>query len=420
MGFWPRVAVDEKQPQRQGGDRIEWFTVSYRTLALAAVALVLLAAALWLVYGQKTPPPPPQPTSVATGSRFERIEGSVQVKRAGTLEWITATKAVILRQNDLVRTGAGSTAEIHFTDGTVFNVRPDSLITIEESSQNPLSRQQRVALSIQSGEANFLTAASNVPGSTTTISTPTVRTTPDRETAGSIQVAESGATGLRIFRGQSAAETKNGQKIALASNQGVNVDAIGKAGATVNLPHVPVLTAPPNQTEVAYPDLQQGVTLLVWNSVPGANGYRVLVDFSPSFARPLYDRQGVRATQLELRALDAGSYYWKVAAVDSTGGEGGFSELWRFALAKTAQSAAQPPPLVIETAELKGNILHVRGRTEAGTNLTVNGERLEVQPDGSFSEFVTFDSGANAVVVVKATSPRGGVAEQRRRVTVAN
>ena len=132
--------MGEKQPQRRGADRIEWFTVSYRTLALAAVALVLLGLAVWLVYGQKTPPPPPQPTSVATGSRFERIEGSVQVKRAGTLEWIPATKAVVLRQNDLVRTGAGSTAEIKFADGFLFNVRPDSLITIEESSQNPLSR----------------------------------------------------------------------------------------------------------------------------------------------------------------------------------------------------------------------------------------------------------------------------------------
>jgi hypothetical protein len=414
------MAADEKQPQRHEEDRIEWFTVSDRTLGLALAALVLAGLAGWLIYGTKPPAPPPTPTSVATGARFERIDGSVQVKRAGTLEWITATRAVILRQNDLVRTGSGSTAEIHFADGFVFNVRPDSLITIEESSQNVLSRQQRVALSIQSGEANFTTAATNVPGSTTTISTPTIRTTPDRETEGSIQVAENGATGLRIFKGQSEAQTKTGERIALASNQGVNVDAGGKAGATLNLPTVPVLTAPPNQTEVAYPDLAQGVTLLVWNSVQGASGYRVLVDFSPSFARPLYDRQGVHKTQLELRALDAGSYYWKVAAVDANGVEGGFSDLWRFALTKAAQSTAPAPPLVIETAELKGNILHVRGRTEAGTNLTLNGERLEVQPDGTFNEFVTFDGGAGASVVVKATSPRGGVAQQTRRVTLAN
>jgi hypothetical protein len=412
------VAPEEKPP-RPSGDRIEWFTVSYRTLALTGGVLVLLGAAGWYLFGKRTPQAPPVPATIETGARFERIDGSVQVKRAGTLEWLTATRAVVLRQNDLVRTGSGATAEIHFADGSVFNVRPDSLITIEESSQNPLSRQQRTALSIQSGEANFTTAPRNVPGSTT-ISTPTVRTTAERETAGSIQVAESGATGVRIFRGQGEAQTRGGQRIALASNQGVNVDAGGAAGATVNLPTVPALTAPPNQTEVAYPDLAQGVTLLVWNAVAGASGYRVMVDFSPGFARPLYDRQGVRATQMELRALDAGSYYWKVAAVDASGVEGGFSDLWRFTLTKAPQSAAPPPPLVLETAELKGNILHLQGRTEAGSRVTLNDERLEVQPDGTFNEFVTFDGGPGATVVVRAVSPRGGTSEQRRRVTVAN
>jgi hypothetical protein len=413
------MAPDEKQPPRQSGDRIEWFTVSYRSLLRVGGALVVLGALGWLLLGRRTPPPPSVPTSIEVGARFQVIEGNVQVKRAGTLEWITATRAVVLRQNDLVQTRSGASAEIHFADGTVFNVRPDSLITIEESSQNPLSRQQRTALSLQSGEASFQTAAQNVPGSTT-ISTPTVRTTADRDTAGNIQVADSGATGVRIFKGQGQAETRSGQKIALASNQGLNVDAGGAAGPTVKLPTVPLLTAPPNLTEVAYPDLAQGVTLLVWNAVPGATGYRVMVDFSPGFARPLYDRQGVRATQMELRALDAGAYYWKVAAVDSAGSEGGFSELWRFTLAKAPPSAAAPPPLSVDAAELKGNILHVRGRTEPGASLTLNGERLEVQPDGTFNEFVTFEGGPGATLLVRATSPRGGSAEQRRRVTVAN
>jgi hypothetical protein len=410
------MAPDEKPP-RSSGDRIEWFTVSYRTLALVGGGLALAVVLYYFVFRQQTPPPPPPPAAIETGARFARIEGNVQVKRAGTLEWITATQAVILRQNDLVQTRPGSSAEIHFADGMVFNVRPDSLITIEESSQNPLSRQQRTALSIESGEANFLTASRN---SSTPISTPTVRTTADRETAGSIQVAESGATGLRIFKGAGEAQTKGGQRIALASNQGVNVDAGGAAGATMSLPTVPALTAPPNQTEVAYPDLAQGVTLLVWNGVLGAANYRVMVDYSPGFARPLYDRQGVRATQMELRALEAGSYYWKVAAVDPAGVEGGFSDLWRFSLTKAPQSTSPPPPLVVEAAELKGNMLRVQGRTEAGSSVTVNGERLEVQEDGTFNEFVTFDGGAGATVVVRATSPRGGAAEQRRRVVAVN
>jgi hypothetical protein len=413
------MASDEKQPPRSNGDRIEWFTVRYRTLALAGGAILLVAALGWVFFLRRTPPPPPPAPEVETGARFERIDGSVQVKRAGTLEWITATRALVLRQNDLVRTGSGATAEILFADGTAFNVRPDSLITIEESSQNPVSRQQRVALSIQSGEANFQTAARNVPGSTT-ISTPTVRTTADRDTAGNIQVAESGATGLRIFKGQGAAETRTGQRIALASNEGVRVDAAGAAGQKTTLPVVPQLTAPSNGTDIAYPDLAQGTTLLLWNAVPGASAYRVLVDFSPSFARPLFDRRTERPTQMELRALEAGSYYWKVAAIGTDGIEGGFSDLWRFTLAKAAASASAPPPLAFEGAEIKGNVLHVHGRTEPGANLSLNGVRLEVQADGSFNEFLTFADGAGATVVLKATGVRGGTAEQRRRVTVAN
>ena len=411
------VTSNQKQP-RQGGDRIEWFTVSYRTLALVGGAVLLLAAVGFFLFGPKAAPPSP-PATVETGARFVKIEGSVQVKRAGTLEWIPASLALVLRQNDLVRTGSGATAEVRLADGGMINVRPDSLMTILESSQNPVSREQRTALAIQSGEASFQTAARGVPGSTT-ISTPTVRATAERDTAGNIQVAEGGATGLRIFRGQGAAETRTGQKIAIGANQGVKVDAAGAAGPTLSLPTVPQLTAPPNQTEIAYRNLADGLTLLMWSPVGGATGYRVLVDFGPSFARPLYDRRVTRATQMELRALDAGSYYWKVAAIGGEGTEGAFSDLWRFTLAEAPPVAAAPPVLVFDTAELKGNVLHVVGRTEPGARLTLDGQRLEVQADGSFNEFVAFGGAAGANVVLKAAGVGGGTTEQRRRVTVAD
>ena len=83
------------------------------------------------------------------------------------------------------------------------------------------------------------------------------------------------------------------------------MDATGAAGPKLALPTVPQLTAPSNGTDIAYPDLAQGITLLLWSAVPDASAYRVMVDFSPSFARPLFDRQATRATQMELRALEA-------------------------------------------------------------------------------------------------------------------
>jgi len=406
------------QPVRE--DRIEWFTVRYRSLLIGGAGLVVVAAvAGWVFLGQRAPAPPPPPQNIETGARFLSIEGSVQVKREGTLEWLDATTAVVLRSNDLVRTGSGATAEILFADETRFGVRPDSLITIEESSQNPVSHQQRVALSIQSGEANFQTASRSMPGETT-ISTPTVRTTADPATVGNIQVDEAGDTGIRIFQGSGRAETTTGQQIRLTSNEGVQVAANGTAGAKTTLPPVPVLTAPPDKTEVAYPDPSRAITLLMWNGVDGAKSYRVMVDYSAAFARPLYDRQGYEGTQMALRGLEISSYYWKVAAVDESGVEGSFSPASSFSLLKAPPSAASPPPLVADTLELRGNILHVRGRTAPGATLTLNDLRIEVQSDGSFNEFVMFEGGGTATVVLRATALNGAVAEVRRPIVVTD
>lgn len=408
---------EEKEPRPRGRDRIEWFTVRYRTLVLAAVAAIALGGLAWVLLAPTSPPPAATTARVETGARFSLIEGSVQVKRAGRLEWQDATKAMVLRQNDLVRTGPGATAEIRFEDTSVFTVRPDSLITIAESTQNPLSREQTVSLTIESGEANFQTPARGVPGSTT-ITTPTVRTTAQRETAGNIQVETSGATGLRIFKGQGEVQTRSGQRVAIGTNEGLRVDAAGAAGAKVALPGVPQLNSPNDRSELLFADVNQGLTLLTWMSVPGAATYRVVVDYSPSFARPLYDRRGHRPTQMEMRGLETGDYFWRVAASDGGGAEGGFSEVWRFTIGKTA-AAATPPPLSLEALEIKGNVLHVRGRTEAGASVTVNGERLDVQADGTFDEFLTFEGGATAILV-RATSARGGTAELRRRAVVVN
>jgi hypothetical protein len=414
------VAPDDNKAPRSVDDGIEWFTVRYRTIAIVGGLLALGAVAAWFVLGLRGGPPTAVPPStVEASAQFVSIEGSVQVKRAGTLEWHTATKEMSLRRNDLVRTGSSGTAEVRFFDGTVFHLRPDSLITVEESLENPASHQGRWALMIQSGEANFQTTARNLPGSNT-ISTPTVRTVTEQETAGNIQVAESGDTGIRIFRGAGRAETRTGQRIDLGANQGVRVDATGSAGQKIALPGVPVLTAPPHLAEVAYPDPKRAITLLVWKEVPAATSYHVLVDFSPTFARPLIDRQGHSASQMELRGLEVGSYFWRVAARDRSGAEGEFSDLWRFALLQAAPTAVSPPPLSVDTVELRGNILHVRGRTEPGASLTLDGQRLDVQADGTFNEFLTYEAGGPAVVVLRSTGLNGGVSERRRPVVVTN
>lgn len=416
------MAPDRKK-QKDKDDLIDWFTVSYRTLYLIAGAIVLLIAAGGYYYVNRIAPAATQPPSTAPpstfGARFNTIEGRVEVRQGGTLEWKTADRNILLTRTDMVRTGSGGSAEIRLADGTLFHLRAESLMTIDESTENPASRVRQGGVTIQSGEANFTTPPRGVTGGATTISTPTVTATAGDDAAGKFTVSDAGNTGIDVYHGQVGGQTKTGQKILLASNEGLRIDATGTAGAKIALPGIPTLLAPPHQAEIAYVDPARSTTLLAWKAVPGATAYHILLDFNVSFTRPVYDRKDWRVgSSMELRGLEVGTYYWKVAAVDKDGVEGSFSDFSRFVVTKPQANTSQtrPPDLVIETVEARGNILQVKGRTEPGASLTVNGQRIDVAGNGTFNEYITLEPGAKPLVVIRATGINGGVSEKTRPV----
>jgi TonB family protein len=107
-------------------------------LYLGLTAAAVLFAVSWAVSAAPLVSAPASPSPRASdAARFERIDGAVQVKRADSPEWVEATHAVVLRADDLVRTGPAADAEIRFADGTLFTLRPDSLIQIEDGDRTP-------------------------------------------------------------------------------------------------------------------------------------------------------------------------------------------------------------------------------------------------------------------------------------------
>jgi hypothetical protein len=416
--------ASDRRPPRVKDDIIDWFTISYKSiyLTVGVVTLVVVGIAYYFYgrVGVTTAPAANVPPPTVTSARFRSIDGTVRVKPVGTFEWLPADGRTVLRRGDLVRTGDGAAAEIQFFDGTTVHVRPDSLITIEETTEDPSTKRRRVAWHISSGEVNFQTARRNVPGSATEVSTPTVRTTTGELTDGGIRVAESGDSDLRIYRGSTEVTTKTGEKVALGASEALKVDASGRAGPKQALPSIPALLAPSHQAEISYPDPTRASTLLVWRPVGGAAGYHVMLDYSAYFNRPLVDSKHTE-TSVEVRGLDPGKYYWRVAAVDKEGLEGAFSDFARFTVSHRGAGgtgSGPPPPLSIEAIEVRANILQVKGRTEPGASLTVNGQRVDVATDGTFNEYILLDKPGRQTVVTRATGLQGGVAEDRRPVVV--
>jgi hypothetical protein len=390
-------------------------TMSSRSLLLAGASLAVAAMSTGLFVGCGRPKPPTPRKTVETGVRFTSIRGKVQVKRVGTLAWIDATLALALRKDDLVSTDKTGTAKLRFADGTEFDVRPDSVIAIFEDFHDLLSRQPHVGLSIQSGEATFQTPTQSGDRK---IDTPGGRTTPDRDTTGSIQVARDGRAAIRIYQGKGRVDPRAGEQVQLGPSEGVQIDAGGKAGPKLSLPEVPMLTAPPDQSTAYYRDPFQATTALTWRRIAGAKSYRVVVDSGATFASPLVDRRVDERTELELQGLAAGTYCWKVAAIDANGSEGGFASAWCFSLLRAEAGVFRPPQLTLGAIELRGTQLHITGRTEPGVTVTVNGERIPVQPDGSFNEHLALERNATAVSV-RATGAGGAVTEQRLPIVVS-
>ncbi len=412
---------------RQPEDEFDWFTVTYKSIYTAVGVVVVLAGAAYYYFflqGQNVTPPPPtmEAAVTVTTARFTTIEGTVKVKRVGTMEWVMADPSMALKKSDLVRTNPSSAAEVTFFDGTVVHVRPDSLITIEETSEDPRSKKRRVAWHISSGEVNFKTVRPNVPGSQTEISTPTVRTTTADSAAGDIRVqADSGETEVKVSQGSTQIVTKTGEVRELSQGKGIRVDTAGKAGPDLVLPGVPTLVAPPHQSEVSYPDPARATTHLHWNAVPDAVAYHLMLDYSAYFNKPIFDRS-IKSSSQPFN-FDVGKYYWRVAAVNKDGIEGPFSEFFRFAVTRPAGAAAgagPPPPLVVDALDVRTNILQIKGRAEPGATVTVNAQRVDVMADGSFNEFITLEKPGRQVVLIRATSINGGVRELRRSVVVGD
>jgi hypothetical protein len=419
------MAQDKDKPRKNSEDLVDWFTVSYRSIYIGVFLLLALASAFGYWYLRKEAPPSaatgPEttPTPAVSTASIVFTEGSVQVKKAGRLEWLAAARDMILHEGDLVRTGGGSGAEIHFTSGTIFHMRADSLITIEKAGEDPDSKRANVTAALESGVVNF-----SAGGAATTIQTRVSTLQAGRNAQGDVSVNQSGEATTKIFEaGEGAAvETRDGKRVTLGSNQGVMVDAAGKAGETMNLPAEPQLVAPPLDTEISYPNPSAGTTLLSWKAAANAASYHVLVDFTPGFTRPLVDQKGWKPTSMELRGFDPGKYFWKVAAVDASGVEGGFSDVSRFSVTRSGPGVPSDvgPPLAVEKLDPSGNVLHVKGKTAPGASLTVNGQRVDVQTDGTFNEFITLERSGRQTVVIRATSIGGGVTKLERSVAVTD
>src|SRR5262245_8997272 len=159
---------------------VYWFTVSYKRLLLWIAGIVLFASlggfALFkdyvlakldqMVQGQEAA----QTNSPQKSGRFMSIIGTVKVKKANAIQWNTADMQTVLESGDYIQASSDSYAKIIFPEGTTYVMKPDSLIVVQENSEDPQTATKKVSVRVTSGAIDLSTPRREAGKSTSEVS----------------------------------------------------------------------------------------------------------------------------------------------------------------------------------------------------------------------------------------------------------
>src|SRR5262249_19884051 len=428
------MAVVQK---RKTGFQISYVTITYRSVALVVLALTALAAlVMYFVYpdtsnrvissgevsfgkflakiglgGGTSSGAEPGPQQ----AHFINIDGTVRVKKASTNTWVQADYSLALERNDVVQTSPEGIAKVRFTDGTNYTVKPDSLIVIQENSLNS-SQQTQVAVQVTTGTVDLATATIG-PGSRSQVNVAGANVNIDSQSAAEVKNDPNVDQHAVLFQRGSGEVVRGQEKEKIGANEMLSFTSdSNEKMAKTKVIAPPILINPAAQQQVSLSPGERGVTFS-WTPVDSVKGYHLMVSrnqfFNAGFV--VYDKT-VTGEQIAL-SIPEGAYFWKMQSLGEDGKLSAESPISRFSLVPRGNSAISVPLEVAEFVQ-HGHMIEVRGRTEPGARVMVNGQEAVVMGDGTFRHLTNALPTGDNMITVTALNSKGGVNSVPRSVTI--
>ncbi len=348
--------------------------------------------------------------------RFSNQQGTVEFRRGERGAWKRARLKDRLSPGDWVKTSADGTAEVLFPDGSVYTLRQNTMVHLGDiSPERSTGRKQQTA------DIVFGWVELNTSQSSSTLKTPKSETRVKEESKALVAYdRERESARIAAFQGEVEVKSTSGQTRTLGPLQ--QLEQKGELLSEPKpLPGRPALLRPIDKQEIAWKTVGERLQL-AWSPVGGASRYALRVSSSPLFGRNLIDSRDRQKTSATLGIRDGGNFYWQVAAIDRQGLQGPWSEVGSFRL--TAQRTASgitdqtPPELEIYEMQNYGALVLINGKVELGATVTINGEPVSAQADGSFSKTVELKQEGWNFIEVVATDAWGNASRKRQRVFV--
>ncbi len=342
------------------------------------------------------------------------VEGDVAIQTAGRSAFGPAHQRQSLFDGDFIKTGRTGSAEIMFSDGTLYTIRPGSLFEVRRLA-SPEGGGSHVKM--VSGAVNVYTAASS-----STVATDNATAAIERESRVAVDVDPGEKTEITTYRGKATVSTEK-ETVVLAERERITAGAKSRQlSAKVSIPQSPELVQPLDNRVY---DLKAAEAIdLKWTPVTRAIRYRIQISRSRLFVPDatdvdLDDRTG---TSARVKVSREGSYFWRVAAIDNSGRPSGWSPSRQFKMAAEPVAASanrgSPPRLAVSPPQQMGNLFLIFGKTDPGCVVTVNAEPADVEQNGSFKKTVTINREGSATLVVKAVDATGNETVKQVKVFV--
>lgn len=354
-------------------------------------------------------------------AQFLTVEGDVQFQKStNTSAWNSAEVRTPLSNGDWVKTGTNASAELIFSNGSLYTIGPNALLEIY-ATVNPQTSKKQNTVQMRIGTVEI-----NTSDDASTVRTPGTQVVVNSESTAHVGVDRAAETTQVVNLKGSAqvSSSAGGPPISIASGEQVEATKEGELSPVTRALLPPPLIAPADNTVFQLSDSGSTVEL-TWGPQNGAAAYLLQVSRSRLFARlEINSRQ--TDTSATARLTSSGVFYWRVASVDARGKIGPFSPFRRFRAQGTARATGPvasgdktPPALQVKRPfNIGGQFYMIEGKVEPGATVLINDEEIEVGTDGAFRKLVSFDKVGWNKVVVKAIDAAGNQAVQSENVHV--
>jgi hypothetical protein len=426
-----QAPIDPKLTQSQPkGPHVEvyWKAVTYKTvIGYGLLAVAIISGGIYLAkpdlpkiliqkISDRVGDPEVEPlTADQKHAKFVNLDGKIEVKKVNSVQWVEADFRTSLDKGDQVKTGADANARITFADGTIYTVKPDTLVTIEENSTEN-DRPTSVGIGIIGhGSVDLTTSTFNSPDSKAAVRTEDTNAQLHSNSRMAVKNDPENKESEIVVSSGSAQVQRGAEKIDLVAFEKATVPSVGAIQKS-NVLAPPELVGPLNLSPIITEDPKVTPVHFEWKPVQDAVSYTLRISTTSMFTKTVLQKP-VSTTAVEITGLDPGDYFWNVTATDGKKQTSEVGEIFKFTL--VAQGKSQSMLLEIDETQLHGRVAEIKGRTESGAALIVNGQSVpNVSPDGSFRHFTEpLEPGQHTISII-GSNRRGGTAMKQVSIVV--